>query len=142
MLVEKKNILQFIPQRFPIVMIDNLLEQEGALTVTDFRIVQENIFVRENEFQESGVFENIAQTAAAGAAWHSRNEKKSIGLNFIGAVNKLKIKKYPQTGDLLLTRTELITRVFNISLLTGRIFIENELIAECELKVVSEEKTE
>ena len=118
-------------------MIDVLLEQDERYTLSNFEVTADNLFVEDGEFKESGIIENIAQTAAAGAGYLFLQKNVFQPSTFIGSLSKLKIHRYPKVGDTLTTRTEIVTIALNISLLKGECFLNNELIAECELKMVS-----
>ena len=66
MLVSKENILKYIPQRPPFVMVDNLIECGSSKFITNFKILESNLFVFKNSISESALIENIAQTCAVG----------------------------------------------------------------------------
>jgi len=57
-----KDILQFIPQRHPFVMVDALLFADEKTTRTNFMVTQKDIFCEDGVFSEAGLLENIAQT--------------------------------------------------------------------------------
>ena len=61
------NILDFIPQRHPFVMVDELVSVDDSRTVSSFYITQHTLFSESGEFYEAGLIENMAQTVAAGA---------------------------------------------------------------------------
>ncbi len=136
MLVDKENITELLPQRPPILMIDTLISQDEERTVTHFEILDTNMFIRDGEFQESGIIENIAQTAAARAGYYYKMHNETPPLGFIGAVSKVKIDRYPKSGDTLRTMVEMKHEVFNITMIKGYTFIGDEQIAECEMKIV------
>ena len=56
------NIHQFLPHRNPMLMADYILELTKEKVVTSFEILEDNIFVHNNEFVEAGLIENLAQT--------------------------------------------------------------------------------
>ena len=99
-LISKENLLKFIPQRPPMVMVDALLSSdEATLTAhTSFFIEASNIFCKANAFKEPGLIENIAQSCAlrAGYTFHSKNEKVPLG--FIGAIKDLNIHFFPEAS--------------------------------------------
>ena len=68
MIITKENIQDYIPQRPPFVMIDNLLEASGDYFKTDFRILPDNIFVENGKLREFAMIENIAQSSSVGLA--------------------------------------------------------------------------
>lgn len=140
MLTNKKNITTHIPHRFPIIMIDDLVEQKENYTITNFKIEADNIFVRDGEFQESGIIENIAQTAAAGAGYYYVQNKIAQPLTYIGSISKLKIIKYPIIGNSIQTKVEILANALNVTIIKGSIYFNEELISECEMKIVIDNK--
>lgn len=136
-LVTKEYLLEFIPQRPPMVMVDNLISSEEAtLTAhTSFFIETKNIFCEEGQFKEPGLVENIAQSCAlrAGYFFHSKNEKVPLG--FIGAIKNLQIYSYPKANTEILTEIKVVNEIFDVTLVTGKIFSEGKIVAECEMKI-------
>lgn len=136
MLIEKNNITDLLPQRKPILMIDSLLSQNETITVTNFVVSDSNMFVRDNELQEGGILENIAQSAAARAGYYYKIHNEVPPMGFIGAITKVLIARYPKVGETLRTVIEMKSEVFNITLVKGTTFVGEEQIAECEMKIV------
>lgn len=136
-LVDKINILKFIPQRPPMVMVDALLSSdETTLTAhTSFFIEATNIFCVENFFKEPGLIENIAQSCAlrAGYTFHSKNEKVPLG--FIGAIKNLNIHFFPEANSEIQTEIKVVNEIFDVTLVTGKVFSQGKLAAECEMKI-------
>ena len=58
------NILDLIPQRAPIVMVDEFLGIQENLSRTRLTVSKENIFVDNDRMSECGLIEHIAQSAA------------------------------------------------------------------------------
>ena len=139
-LVAKSDIESLIPQRKPIVMIDELLEQKEEYSRSSFTIEAGNMFVEEGCFQAAGLVENIAQTAAARAGYHYMMQKTEPPIGFIGAVTKLKIHNTPAVGTVIETVVTQKSEVFNITLIEGKTFVGDDCIAECQMKIVINEK--
>ena len=76
MLVQGNDIFNLIPQRPPMVMVDKLFECNDQKALTGFEIVADNILVRNGQFSESGLIENIAQSAALMTGWLAINGRK------------------------------------------------------------------
>ncbi|UCG27304.1 MAG: hydroxymyristoyl-ACP dehydratase, partial [Bacteroidales bacterium] len=81
-----KDILNYIPQRHPMIMIDQIVDVTESGITTKFLIHPENIFYHNGYFREPGIVENIAQTAAARVGYVCERENRNIPLGFIGAV--------------------------------------------------------
>jgi len=129
------NIEQLIPQRPPFVMIDKLLSVTEMSTTTGFGIKANNIFVENGVFKEPGLVENIAQTAAARAGYVSHTENKPVLVGYIGAVNGLQVFALPKTGDELITEITTENQIFDVTLISGKITCNGQLIAQCKMKI-------
>jgi predicted hotdog family 3-hydroxylacyl-ACP dehydratase len=129
------DILEYIPQRPPFVMVDQLISVSDSATISNFIIREDNLFCYEGLFYEGGLIENIAQTVAAGAGYRilKNSEKPAIGM--IGAVKKLKILKRPSVGDILTTETKLITEFENALVIEGSIVCAGNIIAQCQMNI-------
>ena len=130
-----ENIEILIPQRPPFVMIDKLLEVAETSTTSGFTILDNNIFVQDGIFKEPGLVENIAQTAAARAGYVSKTENKPVLVGYIGAVNNLQIFSLPKTGDELITEITIENQIFDVTLISGKITCNKQLIAQCNMKI-------
>lgn len=129
------DILQYIPQRAPIVMVNNLLFTEGEITRTDFIVKADTIFVEDGFLNESGLLENIAQTAAAGAGYRAQKENRPVLKGYIGAIKNVVIFFFPKIGDQIITEVKIENQVFDVTIITGKIFCRGEVAAQCEMKI-------
>lgn len=129
------NILPYIPQRAPFVMVDTLetCNEQGATTT--FTVREDNIFMEKDRLSEPALIENIAQTGAARIGFICLQEKKPVPVGFIGAVLNLQIHGLPQTGDVLETSVVIKNQVFNATIVEGEIKTHNNLIAQCEMRI-------
>lgn len=134
-IADGKTILTFIPQREPMVMVQKLHKAEGGQTISSLNISESNIFCKEGFLQEPGLIENIAQTAAVGVGFEYRNENKDVPTGYIGAVQKLTIHKLPEIGKTVFTEVNVEHKVFNTTLINGKITCDDQLIADCSMKI-------
>ena len=133
MIVE--NIENLLPQRPPFVMIDKLLSSGETITTTGFSIKEDNIFVEKGIFKEPGLVENIAQTAAARAGYISQTENKPVMVGYIAAINNLQVFALPKTGDELITEITVENQIFAVTLISGKITCNQQVIAQCSMKI-------
>src|SRR5688572_10579494 len=96
MLADRDHILQYIPQRKPMVMIDSLKEASDLHAITQLMIREENIFVSEGHLTEPGLVENIAQTAAAQSGYQHVQGGMVVKIGYIAAVKNLVINQLPE----------------------------------------------
>lgn len=129
------DIQQLIPQRPPFVMVDKLLHVTEAATTTGFSIKEDNIFTENGLFKEPGLVENMAQTAAAGAGYVALAGNKPVLVGYIGAVNGLQVFSLPKTGDELVTEVTTENQIFDVTLISGKITCNGQLVAQCKMKI-------
>jgi 3-hydroxymyristoyl/3-hydroxydecanoyl-(acyl carrier protein) dehydratase len=134
-LVARSDITMLIPHRQPMLMIDNLVSAESRKTRTSFTVREDNIFIESGIFQEHGLMENMAQTAAAGAGWNYLEMGKERPPTYFAAVSRLSIETLPAVGDTLETETEIQHILAGMALIRARVNIGNKCIARCEMKV-------
>jgi hypothetical protein len=136
MIIAQQNIENFIPQRPPFIMIDNLIEASADLFRTDFRILQDNIFVENGFLQEFALIENIAQSSSAGLVFTKLYAGKEKADGYIGGVSKLILYELPKVDETIYTIVNLIARLEHMFLLKGVNYAGSRKLMECEIKLV------
>ena len=116
------------------VMVDRLVEIVDKTTVTALLIREDNVFCEGGTFREPGLIENMAQTAAAGVGAKPGNSGEAP-LGFIGGIRNLKIDGCPKVGQEIITRVTVLHEVFQATIVQGEVFLNDQLIAACELKI-------
>ena len=134
-MINVENIQSLIPQKPPFVMVDKLIAFSETGTTTGFTIKADNIFVKDGIFKEPGLVENIAQTAAARAGYVSKTQNKPVMVGYIGAVSGLQVLALPKTGDELITEITIENQIFDVTLISGKITCNDQLIAQCKMKI-------
>jgi predicted hotdog family 3-hydroxylacyl-ACP dehydratase len=129
------DILSLIPQRPPFVMVDKLLSADDENFETTFLIKSGNVLLDNDELTEAGLIENIAQTAAAGAGYLAGIKGESVLGGYIGAINNLEVFALPKTGDILSTTVIITNKVFEVTIISGSVKCNDELLATCEMKI-------
>ena len=142
MLISRENVLQLIPQRPPIVMVDGLKEHAAESSVSVLHISADNIFVADGHFQMPGLIENIAQTVALRAGYEHMLRIQAEGgaaikppVGFIGEVKNLVINFLPPADVQIETRVDLLHNIFTASVVKGTVTYNGQIAAECEMKV-------
>lgn len=129
------NILALIPQRAPIVMVDEFVGIEDSVSRTRFAVYNENLFVDDEILSECGLIEHIAQSAAARVGYIFTSNNKPIPLGYIGSVNDFKLVENPRVGQTIETTIEVIQEVFGITLIAAKCSVEGREIASCRMKI-------
>ena len=130
-----EDILPLIPQRPPFVMVDKLLYADETITRSSFTILPDNVLVKHGLFQEAGLMENIAQTAALRAGYIASIKTEAVLNGFIGSVRDFEVFALPKVGDELKTEITIENQIFNVTILSGKVWCNEVLIACCEMKV-------
>ncbi|MBR3578462.1 MAG: hydroxymyristoyl-ACP dehydratase [Bacteroidales bacterium] len=123
----------YIPQRPPIVMIDNILNSEEDTFITDLLIRPDNIFVENGILRETGLMENIAQTSAARVGFSSAGAHVPIGV--IGGISHFDLHFLPKVGRTLVTTIHVVAGVANALVVDATVTCEEQLVATCSMKV-------
>lgn len=129
------DIESLIPQREPMLMVSGLHSASDKSITTWFQVEPGNIFVEKGKFRESGLIENIAQTAAALNGYRARLGGEPVKNGYIGALKNLKIFYLPEVGVRLTTSVEETHQVLDASIILGEVKAADQLIARCEMKI-------
>ena len=132
----KENLLQFIPQRDPIVMMDELVHWDEKKTSSALTISEDNIFNKNGEFTEPGLIENFAQTMALRIGYHYYLLKQPAPVGYIGSFKRLKIEQLPKVGERIETIIEVIHEMFGVTMASGIMLLNGKAIAQIEMKTV------
>ncbi|CAA6818904.1 MAG: Hydroxymyristoyl-ACP dehydratase [uncultured Aureispira sp.] len=134
-LVTGNAVLQMIPQKPPMAMIDTIIAVTAQKARTALTITKENIFCDEGFFQAPGLSENIAQTAAAQVGYLSHLAGEAPPVGFIGAIKNLNIEQLPEVGDQLITEIEIEHEIMNFTVINGISKVGDQVMAKCQMKI-------
>ena len=134
-LVSGDDLVSLIPQRAPMVLIDKLLYADDNKTITGFKFDSSCIFCENNFLTESGLIENIAQTAAAGVGYVCKKENKPVPIGFIAAIKNLEIIELPEVGVEVETEVTIINEVLEVTIVSGQVSGNGRIFANCEMRI-------
>ena len=137
-LSEFEEIKKYIPQREPMIMVSELISATEKEALTKLFISSDNIFCNNGLFDESGIIENIAQTAAAMTGYNTISNNQEVKKGFIGSINKLKIYNLPKCKREIKTKVIVENIVMNVHIIKGTVWQDGNMIAECEMKIFLE----
>jgi 3-hydroxymyristoyl/3-hydroxydecanoyl-(acyl carrier protein) dehydratase len=139
MLITEDEILDLLPQRPPMVMIDRLVSCDEKRVVSRLTINQDNIFVANNCFTAPGIIEAIAQTAAARTGYLLKNKPGGINkrppVGVIGSIKNFKLSLFPETGSTIITTVDIEHEVMQATVVKGKIEVDGKIAAECILQI-------
>jgi 3-hydroxymyristoyl/3-hydroxydecanoyl-(acyl carrier protein) dehydratase len=139
MLISEENILELIPQRYPMVMIDNLVACDEKQVVSQLTVRQDNLFLNRHGFTAEGMMENMAQTAAARTGYLLLN--KQANLNFIapigviGSIKNFRMYFQPAVGTVITSTVSVEHEVLMATVIKGMIEMNGELVADCDMQI-------
>ena len=139
------DIRKYLPHRKSMLMVDELETLSKDFVKTKFLIDKNNIFIKDGNFIESGLVENIAQTCSviAGSSYFNegdkRHENKSRVIGYISALKSVDIYEMPKVNDLLVSQGTMISRFDFDNYLTctmkGQIFCGDRVLLDCLLNL-------
>jgi predicted hotdog family 3-hydroxylacyl-ACP dehydratase len=130
-----ENIISFIPQKPPFVMVSKLLFTDEVSTRSSFLITGDNVFVKDSVFQEAGLLENMAQTAALRAGYIANEGKNPVATGYIATVKDFEIYSLPKVNDELTTEITIENEIFDVTVFSGKVWHNKDLIAKCSMTV-------
>ena len=135
MILNKSEVKNIIPQKEPMVMVDELVAIDERKLTSKFEIPKNHILLENGFLQRSALIENIAQTAAIKAGYLAKTNKTKPKTGFIGAIKNFEIFEDVKEGDILTTSIETTNEIFNASIIEGEIHCNRRLVAKGELKI-------
>jgi predicted hotdog family 3-hydroxylacyl-ACP dehydratase len=133
---EEYDILELIPQRQPMVLIDQLISVGEKSAAGRLFIRESNVFCENGFLQEGGLMEFIAQTAAAYEGYRQLSLQEEVKPGFIGAIKNLSVYSLPAINTEIKSEIIVDSELLGYTLITGKIFQKNTLIAECEMRIL------
>ncbi len=136
MLADIDKVKELIPQKTPFVMVDELLHFTTDNLKSRFKIRDENLFVENNQFVESGIIENMAQTVALHTGYHFFLMSKEAPTGYLGSIKNVEISRLPKTGEFIETSIEIIQEFMGVTLVDVVVYCKEEIIAKSQMKTV------
>ena len=136
MLASRDKVLNLIPQKFPFVMVDELLNYSEENLKSRFTVGSNNIFVYNDFFIESGVIENMAQSVALHTGYQFFLLNKIAPTGYIGSIKKIEINRLPRLGEILETSVFILQEFMGVTLVDIEVMIKGKVIAKGQMKTV------
>ncbi len=135
MLADSNQVIDLIPQKQPMVMVDELISNDETVTVSKLNLNKNNIFCSQGYFQAAGLIENIAQTAALRSGYEAMENHVEPTIGYLGSVKNVVIIELPKDNDILHTKLTILNRLTNVLIVKGEVFVDKILIAEGEMNI-------
>lgn len=125
-----------IPQRFPFVMVNSILEYSESHLISGFEIKEDNIFVQNSIFQASGLIEHQAQSVALHTGYKFYLLGKEAPTGYIGAIKTFEALRLPELGQKLTSEVSIINEMMGVTLVDIVTKLNDEVIAKSQMKTV------
>ena len=132
-IVDQEFVGSLIPQKNPFVMIDSLLQFSEKQIEAGLEVKENNLFLKNQKLQESGLIEHMAQTVALHAGYDFYLRKKEAPVGYIGSID---IERLPLLGEKLETTATILQEYAGITLVKIDVRIAGEVIASGQMKTV------
>ena len=132
------NIKQLIPQRSPIMMVDELLCVNGDEAQCRLAVREDNFFLEaDGLIAEVGIIEHIAQSASAFAGYRAIEAGATEPpVGYIGEVKNFHLSQRPAVGDVLITTITMGPTVDGVTIISGECKREDgEAVADTRMKI-------
>jgi 3-hydroxyacyl-[acyl-carrier-protein] dehydratase len=130
------NILDLIPQRPPMAMIDALIDADERSARGELYILESNLFNDNGFLGEPGLVEFIAQTAAAYTGYKNKTTNREVSEGYIGAIKNLVIHELPKVNTPIQSEIVIENEIVGYTIIAGRVYQDNRLLAECEMRIL------
>ena len=134
-----EDIKRLIPQREPFIMVDRFEECDGNSAATALSVSPNNYFILPDDtMAETGLIEHLAQSCSAFAGYQAMSKASPSGtppVGLIGEVKHFECHRRPRLGERLQSTVTFGISFGNVTLATGQTFVDEELIAEIQLKI-------
>jgi len=141
MLADKNQILELIPQKSPMVMVDALLSYNSSKTVSELQLTKTNIFCDSGFFQEAGLIENMAQTAALRSGYEAKLSGNHPKTGYIGTLKKVDIFELPKDNDVINTSVYVKHELMNALVIKAEVHVNEKMLAEGEMNIFLQDET-
>ena len=133
-----QKIMQFLPHRYPFLLVDRVLELEPGVRI----VALKNVTINEPFFQGHfpgqpvmpGVLIVEAMAQAGGLlAYESGPADKHGQLIYFMGMDKVRFRKPVVPGDQLIFEARILRMRTKVAKMAGTAFVDNQLVAEAEL---------
>lgn len=140
------EVMQYLPHRYPFLLIDRVLQMEVGKSITAVKNVSINEPFFPGHFPGSPVMpgvlilEAMAQAAALLSFKTENYAPEEIGIVYFAGIDGARFKKPVIPGDQLIISVEILRRVRGIWKYKARVDVDGALVAEAELMATLRDK--
>ncbi len=148
MLMDVVEIQEILPHRYPFLLVDRVISLDEGENIVSFKNVSISEPVFEGHFPGHPIYpgvmilEGLAQAGgllAFQSMGLTKEEVKNKVVYFM-SIDKAKFRKPVRPGDRLEYRVSVIKRKGSIWMLDGKAYVDDQLVAQAELKAMVVDK--
>ena len=148
MLMDVMEIQEILPHRYPFLLVDRVMSLDVGENIVSFKNVSISEPVFEGHFPGHPIYpgvmilEGLAQAGgllAFQSMGLTKEEVKNKVVYFM-SIDKAKFRKPVRPGDRLEYRVSVIKRKGAIWMLSGKAYVDDQLVSEAELKAMVVDK--
>jgi len=133
-LIDIEGILQFLPHRYPFLLVDRVLELEKGKYIRAIKNVTYNEPFFQGHFPKRKIMPGVLVVEAIAQAggillYHSIPEPENK-LVFLSKIDKTKFRKPVVPGDQLMLKAEIIKLKSKFCHVKGTALVDNEVVVE------------
>jgi predicted hotdog family 3-hydroxylacyl-ACP dehydratase len=132
------NILELIPQRPPMTQIDVLVSAGEKSARGRLHILDSNMLCKDGFFQEAGLIEFMAQTAAAYTGFKSKTQDRNVAEGYIGAVKNLEIFELPPVNSVISAEITIENEIVGYTIISAQVTLGERILATCEMRILEQ----
>ena len=135
-ILNKNFVENLIPQKFPFVMVDKLIDFKENEIVVGLTVPENNIFVKDAVFQESGLIEHMAQSVALYTGYQFYLKQQPAPVGYIGSIKSIEIYQLPKLNDEIETIVTVLHEFMGVTLVDISSKLNGVGIAKGQMKTV------
>ncbi|MBC8883396.1 hypothetical protein H9X57_08100 [Flavobacterium piscinae] len=135
-ILNKNFVENLIPQKFPFVMVDKLIDFKENEIVVGLTVPENNIFVKDAVFQESGLIEHMAQSVALYTGYQFYLKQQPAPVGYIGSIKSIEISQLPKIKDEIVTFVTVLHEFMGVTLVDISSKVNGVEIAKGQMKTV------
>jgi len=146
MIMDIEQVMQYLPHRYPFLLIDKVTELELGKSVTALKNVSINEPFFPGHFPGAPVMpgvlilEAMAQAAAILSFKTKGYAPEDIGIVYFAGIDAARFKKPVKPGDQLILKVDIVREMRGIWKYKGRAEVDGMLVAEADLMATLRDK--
>ena len=146
MIMDIEQVMQYLPHRYPFLLIDKVTELELGKSVTALKNVSINEPFFPGHFPGAPVMpgvlilEAMAQAAAILSFKTKGYAPEDIGIVYFAGIDSARFKKPVKPGDQLILKVDIVREMRGIWKYKGRAEVDGMLVAEADLMATLRDK--